>query len=267
MEKYLGLFLMKLKGIFQYRVTIFTRLPVQVIRAMLSITIYIAFFMSSSSNDYENLKEVISYIWLQNSFMPFITYWMIDSELNDSIRLGNVSYELVRPLDLYWNWFIKLISQRIGLGILCCMPIILISLIAPGFYKLTLNITLVKLILFLVSIILALILNTLMSLIIYISVFKTFTITGSLLFFGTIGEFAGGLLIPLMIMPENVQHILDYLPFRFGGDFPFRILINNYSLDDVVTGLALQIIWILIMIVIGQKWLKSNLTKVVIQGG
>lgn len=267
MEKYLCLFLVRIKNTFQYRINLLTGLPIQFIRAILANTIYIAFFTSTSNIDIRNLHITIAYVWLQNSFMSFISYWMVDSELNDTIRLGNVAYELVRPFNLYWFWFTKLISQRLIIAFFNCLPIFFIALFMPGLYTLKLNFTLTKIIIFIISIILALILNTVMSLIIYISVFQTFTITGSLLFFGTIGEFAGGLIIPLMLMPKKVQIILNFLPFRFSGDFPFRILIYNYSLSNIICGLLLQLFWIVLMMIIGKLYLKFNLSKVVIQGG
>lgn len=267
MKKYLGLFLVRIKNIFQYRINLLTGLPIQFIRAILANTIYITFFISSSNIDFKSLHITIAYVWLQNSFMSFITYWMVDSELNDAIRLGNVAYELVRPFDLYWFWFIKLISQRLIIAFFNCVPIFFIALFMPGLYKLTLSFSLMKIVIFIISMIFALILNTAMSLIIYISVFQTFTITGSLLFFGTIGEFAGGLIIPLMLMPKKIQIILNLLPFRFSGDFPFRILIYNYSLFNIISGILLQLFWVVLMIIIGKLYLKCNLSKVVIQGG
>ena len=51
--------------------------------------------------------QLASYIWLQQAFLAFFAVWILDNEIFEEIRSGNVAYELCRPLDLYNLWFVK----------------------------------------------------------------------------------------------------------------------------------------------------------------
>ena len=80
-------------------------------------------------------------------------------------------------------------------------------------------------------------------------------------------DILSGLVIPIPFFPSYLQKISNYLPFRYISDFPFRLYVGNYTLKEGVNGWILQIIWIIILIIIGRLLMKKALKKAVIQGG
>ena len=64
-----------------------------------------------------------------------------------------------------------------------------------------------------------------------------------------------------------LQKIAYVLPFRYINDLPFRIYSNNIDITNGINEMIIQIIWLILMILIGYFVMKKNLKKAVIQGG
>jgi len=54
-----------------------------------------------------------------------------------------------------------------------------------------------------------------------------------------------GRLVPLALMPDWVQTITTYLPFRYAFGFPIEALVGNLSTPELLAGLGMQLFWIL----------------------
>lgn len=55
-----------------------------------------------------------------------------------------------------------------------------------------------------------------------------------------------GRLVPLSLMPAWVQQIADVLPFRWTFGFPIEALIGQLSEQELLRGLAFQLLWVVI---------------------
>jgi ABC-2 type transport system permease protein len=58
-----------------------------------------------------------------------------------------------------------------------------------------------------------------------------------------------GRFVPMTLMPVWVQHVANYLPFQWTFFFPINALVGQSSPVVLVTGLGMQLLWILIGIV------------------
>ena len=67
--------------------------------------------------------------------------------------------------------------------------------------------------------------------------------------------------------PKFMQNISNILPFRYISDFPFRLYTGNISINEGLVSMLMQIIWIIILFVIGKLLMNKALKKAVIQGG
>lgn len=262
---YKGIFIYRIKQLWQYKISLFSSLPLYLVRGFLTISILMAFNKLSVQKN--QATELVNYVWIQTCFAPFFSAWIIDSDLNNIIKTGNIAYEYLKPLDLYWSWFIRLISQRLFIGMVSSVPILFLIGVLPERYALRIQPSTERILLFIVAISLALILNTVLSLLVYISVFHTFSITGSLLIFGSIMEFLGGVVIPFSLFPENVKSVLNVLPFKYGAAYLSQIFNGKEITMDSLAGIIFQLIWIIIVILLGRGWLKRNIKHIVVQGG
>jgi ABC-2 type transport system permease protein len=64
-----------------------------------------------------------------------------------------------------------------------------------------------------------------------------------------------GRLVPMTLMPDWVQRIAYYLPFQWTFFFPINALVGISAPADLLSGLGMQLIWILTgMIILNVVW-------------
>ncbi|WP_066321498.1 ABC transporter permease [Bacillus sp. FJAT-29814] len=251
----------------QYRTAALAGVATQFFWGFIIIMVFQAFYEYAVTTPPISLKEIITYIWLQQAFLVFVTIWFRDNELFDLITSGNIAYELCRPCELYGFWYAKLLAQRLSSALLRCFPILIVAFFLPKPYDMTLPPSFIAFILFISSLILGLFLLVAVSMFMYISVFLTMSPTGSLLIFSVLGEFFAGLIIPVPLMPDWLQKIAYVLPFRWTADFPFRVYSGHIPQNEAIIGILIQLAYILCLVWLGRLALNNILKKVVVQGG
>lgn len=267
MRAYYAVCRLKLIGGLQYRAAALAGLATQFFWGFMYIMVYEAFYNGAAQEQPIALNELISYLWLQQSFLAFVALWFRDQELFNLITNGNIAYELCRPSGLYGLWYARLLAQRLASALLRCFPILIAALLLPEPYRLSLPPDAASLLLFMVSLLIGLLLNMAISMFIYISVFVTMNPTGSILMIGVFGEFFSGLIIPVPLMPEWLQHIVVMLPFRYTADFPFRVYSGHIPASEAIAGIGIQLLWLLGLGLTGKLVLDKVLKRVVVQGG
>ncbi|WP_257351058.1 ABC transporter permease [Pseudalkalibacillus decolorationis] len=267
MKPYSSVLKLRLLNGMQYRSAALAGVATQFFWGFMYIMIFEAFYDQVLHNPPISLKELIVYLWLQQSFLAFIMLWFRDNELFDLITTGNIAYELCRPCGIYGYWYAKLLAQRLSSALLRCFPILIVAFFLPQPYRMTLPPSFTTFLLFLVTLMFGLFLLVAISMFIYISVFITLSPVGSLLVFGVIGEFFAGLVIPIPLMPSWLQEIAYMLPLRLTADFPFRVYSGHIPQDEALMGILLQLVWLAILVLLGRIALNKALQKVVVQGG
>lgn len=267
MNVYFSVLKLRLLNGLQYRAAALAGVATQFFWGFMYIMIFEAFYAHALHTPPISLKDLITYIWLQQAFLAFIMLWFRDNELFDLITKGNIAYELCRPCDLYGFWYAKFLAQRLSSALLRCFPIFIVAFLLPEPYRMTIPPNFSTGLLFFLSLILGLLLLVAISLFIYISVFITMSPAGSLLVFGVIGEFFAGLIIPLPLMPEWLQNIAYLLPFRWTADFPFRVYSGHIPQNEAMIGIFQQLAWLMLLVWLGKLALNKVLRRVVVQGG
>ena len=80
-------------------------------------------------------------------------------------------------------------------------------------------------------------------------------------------EVLSGGLVPVVLLPGVIQKTTYYLPFRLISDLPFRVYTNNIGIYEGLTSIGLQVIWIAVLVFLGNMIVKRSLRKVFVQGG
>jgi len=266
MKAYYAYFKLSLLKNLQYKTAALAGMATQLFFGMVFIMIFEAFYSLSGPQPI-GFDQLVQVVWLQQAFLSFIMLWQRDSELNDMIVKGQIAYELVRPNKLFPFWYFKLLGQRLAGGLLRFFPIIAIAIFLPEPYTLKGPESWMTLVWSLVSLTLGLLVIVGISMLIYISIFYTLSPMGSFLLVGVFGEFFAGLTIPIPLMPQWLQTLCFILPFRYGGDLPFRIYAGHIKGSDIVIGLAMQVTWLLLIWLGGSWWMNKSLKRVVVQGG
>lgn len=172
-----------------------------------------------------------------------------------------MTYELIRPLDLYNNWFARNLAMRTARTMLRCFPTLLIALLIPAPYGLSIT---RQFPLFLVTFILSVLLVISFVMLIYIANFYLLSPTGIRMLVMTIGEFLTGAIIPLPFLPNSLQDFIELTPFGAMQNIPLRVYSGDLSSWIIVLP---QLFWLIILVALGQSMMKNALKRVVIQGG
>lgn len=265
MKKYLSLLKLRFNICLQYRGAALGGMFTQFFWGILEIMVFTAFYKSDANTDI-TLQQLVSLFWLRQAFYP-LRHWNKDSEITDLIEKGNISYELCRPLSIYWLWYCKSISTRIASTLLKCFPIIFFAMIMPNGYSLVLPESITSFILFIISIVFSLLVIASIMNIVYITVFHTISSKGSFTLFYALATFFSGGQIPIALMPNMLQRICYILPFSLVGDLPYRIYSGNISTNESIMLIGVQILWSGVLVVLGNMMLNKALKKVVVQGG
>lgn len=267
MKAYTSVFKLRLANGLQYRTAALAGIATQFFWGFVIIMVFEAFYSGATAQPPISLTQLITYVWLQQAFLAFVMLWFRDNELFQLITTGNIAYELCRPSGIYGLWYAKLLAQRLASALLRSLPIVAVAFILPQPYRMPLPSDPFALLLFIVALILGLLMIVSLSMLMYISVFVTLSPAGSLLMFGVIGEFLAGMVIPVPLMPSWLQSIVYVLPFRWTADFPFRVYSGHIPKEEALAGIAIQLIWFLVLVGLGRLAMARALRRVVVNGG
>lgn len=266
MKLYINYFKLRIITFLQYKTSAIAGMATQFFWGIMMIFIYMAFY-SNGSEVWMSLSEIITYTWLHQACYGLLSIRQNDKEIAKSIRDGSVAYEIIRPYNLYFWWYIKTVSKRMAGGLLRILPIIIFASILPSPYSLTLPSSISNFILFLISLVLGVLVVAGLNMIVYTMGFYTYNEQGIGSILNSIMEVLSGGLVPVVLLPKVIQKATYYLPFRLVSDLPFRIYTNNLGISEGLLGIGLQMIWIVILVIVGDLIVKKSLGRVFVQGG
>lgn len=267
MKQYFSFFKLKFAVGLQYKAAALAGLSTQIFFGLVYIMVYMAFYKSGTANTEISLQELIPYLWLNQAFFSLICFWHKDNEILTMIRKGDIAYELCRPQNLYFMWFIRILASKLSSVILRCIPLLIVAFCLPSPYNLTMPKNINSFFFFAISLLISSLLITAIVTLIYILIFYSIDSKGIMGMYCGIAEILSGQAIPLPLFPEFLKRIASLLPFAYISDFSFRIYAGNIYGIEIGKGLCIEILWLILLILIGSCLTKNILKRVSIQGG
>ncbi|HEV8051371.1 MAG TPA: ABC-2 family transporter protein [Parachlamydiaceae bacterium] len=263
MKAYLAILYVRMVTLFQYRGAAFAGVATQIFWAMIKTMILTAFYAQAPTSQPISLTQAITFIWLGQALLALLP-WNIDKELETQIKNGNVSYELVRPINLYSLWYARAFAIRTVPTIMRCIPVFIIAIL---FFELSAPISWAAALAFAISLIFGSFLSTAITTLIIISLFWTISGEGIQRLMPHVALLLSGLIVPLPLYPEWLQPFLNLQPLRGVIDIPSRLYTGVIPAHEAFYYLGFQLIWILILVGIGRWLMGRALKQIVIQGG
>lgn len=268
MKAYFSIFRIRMQEALQYRAAAWAGVCTQFFWGFMRIMIYQAFYESSDRVMPMEFRQLCTYIWLQQAFLYCFELWSgRDGELFAKITDGSVAYELCRPMELYHHWFARILAGRMGGAALRCVPLLVVTVFLPYPYRLLLPQSAAQLLIFAAALVTGTMITAAVSMLIYVLTFKTLNPSGTLTVFAAISELFAGTVLVLPFMPQKMQSVAMFLPFRYMADFPFRVCSGDIALADSLWQLGAALAWLAALWVIGNWGMKRVLRTAVIQGG
>ena len=251
----------------QYKGAFISGILCQLAFGFMYVFLYQAFYENGIPQNFD-LKQMATYVWLGQAFFALFSFTDINrKDITNSIKSGDVSYQLIKPISLYDYWFYRVLSTGISKMIVRAIPIFLICSLLPSGLGLGGPSSPLAFLFFIIAIILGAILVTAIKMFGYLLILYTLNDRGVTPFVTTICSFLSGAYIPIPLMPKVMQSILNFLPFRYVNDLAYRIYIGNLDFKTFIVQILVQIGWIFAIVFLGKLAYKQKSKALVVQGG
>lgn len=214
---------------------------------------------SSATDD----VSVLSYIVIANILYSLMEFG-ISYRIAESVRSGDVSIQLLRPINYIKTLYVESFSYFISRILTVVVPIIILSSL---FFEITIIPNFSNIVSFILSFILGI------SIIIFIDIifglFSFWTTNGwgiSVLRQAMI-RFLSGALVPIVFFPNVIQKLLLVLPFQNLVNTPTNFLLYNYSVSETCFKLLVQFIWVVVFMFISNILFNYIRRELEINGG
>jgi ABC-2 type transport system permease protein len=255
----------------QYRAAALAGLWTQIFFGLVLLMIYEAFYRSATSPQPMTFAQVASYVWLGQALLAMLP-WNADAEIRAMVRSGAVAYELCRPIDLYSLWYARALALRTAPTLLRAVPLCIVAtvvlpLIGLGEWRLAPPPSAAAALAFAATLLCTLLLGCALTTVINISLLWTISGDGAVVLLTTLATFLSGMIVPLPLLPDWAQPIVQALPFAGLIDLPFRVFTGHIPADAVLSVLRHQILWTIALVLFGRWLLSRAMHHVVVQGG
>lgn len=263
MKAYLAIFRCRFASLLQYRAAALAGISVQFFWGVLKVMILTAFYVSSTTLQPMALQDIITFIWIGQGLFLLVP-WNIDKEIEAQVRNGQVVYELVRPIDLYWLWFSRSLALRV-------VPVLLRGVvmypIAYWLFGLALPVSWMAACFFLIAICIAMLLASAITTAVMLTLFWTISGEGILRLLPHVTFLLSGMIVPLPLFPEFLQPVIVLQPLRGIIDIPSRLYTGMIPASQALPWIAFQAFWLVVCIVLGRWMMKKALRQFVVEGG
>jgi ABC-2 type transport system permease protein len=263
MRPYIAILNARIRVILQYREAAIAGFGTQLFWGLMRVMIFTAFYRSVNSPQPMTLDETRNYVWLGQALLVLMP-WNLDRDVASMIRSGNVAFELVKPVDLYWFWFHRAIAFRSAPGFFRAIPMFIIAGI---FFGLHAPASIESGIAFVLSVLAAVLLSASITVLMSTTLFWTISGDGIVRILPSFIMLFSGITIPLPLFPDWAQPIINLLPFRGLMDLPFRLYMGHIPAHEAPFIIFTQLIWTSLIILLGRWLLVRASGRIIIQGG
>jgi ABC-2 type transport system permease protein len=246
MKRYLDFYLttMKIAVIeqFQYRVANYFYMIGMIAEPVIYLVVW-----STVAN--EQGGEVGGYT--AGGFAAYYIVWTLVRNMNIAftpygwewrIQQGRLTSELLRPIfPLHWD--VAFFAGWKFVVIILWLPL---AAFLAWVFKPTLNPTLAEVGVFFLAIWGAYMIRTMLLSLLGMITFWTTRVSAIYELFFALELVLSGRLVPMSLMPDWVQQVSSYLPFKWTFQYPIEALVAHLNPQELLGGLGMQTLWILV---------------------
>lgn len=256
---------------FQFKIALLGAVATQCLWAFLKIVILASCFQNSTTigENGVSLPEAVGYVWIGQAFFRLIPL-QGEVVLQSQIKDGSIIYLLSKPLHIYKIFFIKVLTFLTVDIFTRCIPLLLVALtfsfIVPQWgLRYTLGYT--NTYAFFMTTISALLLSCSIITLVTTCSFLTISSDGINTFLPPLALISTGILVPLPLYPDWLKSICEWLPFSGILHFPALVFLNKLDHVEIFQALIYQACWSAGLILLGNRILKSGISRMTYQGG
>lgn len=248
-----------------YRIYFFFTIFENSIFMVIMYFLWKAIFLGSGGDTIAGMTFMQTFVYMAFAgTITSITITYAEWTMSRDMRTGAIAISFVRPL----NYRLQIVSRCLGdiisnFIIIFIPSFIVVQLLSGGAVKIGINI-----LFFLIAFFMAAVISLLFDFLIGLISFYTESVWGISTMKDVMVRFLAGAVVPIAFFPEAAQKVLFFLPFQAVYNLPIQILTNNsYSYADCSRAIALQILWLLVLLVVTDLAYRRASRCVTVNGG
>ncbi len=248
----------------QYRGAAIGGIVTQMAFGLALIFLYQALYRSGGDTSVP-FPQIVTYVWLQQAFFRALIGG--DPALGEAIFSGGIAYELCRPVDTYFYWYLRTLAQKVVGSAMRAIPMFVMAALLPQTLSVSPPESLGAFLLFFLSLVFGFGCLCAIASIQNAVTMRTLDTRGISGVIQMISFFMTGNLIPLTLFPKDWQAFVRYQPFAQALDMPIRLYMGSYPPQEILPSLFIQVFWLCLLIGLGRLMWHRNLRRVTVQGG
>ena len=263
MRSYLTVFRMRTRMELQYRGAMIGGILCQMFFGLVLIALYRALYAGNPQT--MPIEHVVNYVWLQQAFFRMLV--ASDPDLLDKIRSGNISYDLCRPVNMYWFYYARIAAQKLTGSLMRGIPMIIVAVLLPKGWCLTLPSSLSGFLLGFAGLAMGLLCMCALENITMSFTMITLDPRGIQGLLNLLMMILAGNILPLTLFPDSWQKVITLLPYAQLLDSPIRLYTGEYLPSEAPRILLVQTFWTVLLVFTGIVLWRKNQKRLVVQGG
>ncbi|MDD5934586.1 MAG: ABC-2 family transporter protein [Clostridiales bacterium] len=184
-----------------------------------------------------------------------LTYPVSNWTVGDSIFSGDFSNWLLRPLPPVY----EAIASDLAVKVICVPFAFVFSVLLTLIFGLTISCTPQQILCFLLALLLAQILRFTVGYALALLALKKAQTNAILNVNNTLVLLFSGQLIPTVLLPDFIERINFFLPFRYMLGFPIEVLLGKVGGSALLTGFIVQAVWIVLSLLLRKIIWKTGM--------
>lgn len=263
MKKYTYIMKIKIQTVISYRFDILLTILGQ------CVTMFaVCYFWLTVYGDKESVldvsgKNMLTYTTI-SILMGNLFTMNVQERIVDSIRTGNIALDMLKPMNIYVSYLAEDLGEAVVAFFQKVLPLLVIGSLMFGIPKAA---SVTHFLLFAVSFICAYFINWLLAALLGLAAFRTIQMGPMMAVKTYIIKLLSGSIIPMWFFPDNLQKVLEILPFVNIYQVPLGIYIGKYSAVSALSHISIQLFWSLSLLLIFILLQKKMTEQIMIQGG
>lgn len=227
---------------------------------------YLALWAANPDAGGYDAVDAVTFVWLGQALLMTVALFGGGSteDLAERIRTGDVAIDLYRPVGLV-GWYLAADLGRAAYHLLSrgIAPL----LVGLALFELTLPVSAVNALAFLVSLVLAVVLSFTIRFLVACSGFWLLDSSGLRILALTFAIFFSGMTLPLVLFPGWLGTVAEALPFAGFVQVPIDMWLGRHEGAEILGYLGFQVAWIVVLLGCCHTTLRAATRKVLVQGG
>ncbi len=251
----------------QFRLGAFVTLFANIIYLILVYFLWKSIYASSGTDVVNGMTftDTMIYLILATALFNFLEMYVV-WDMSRNIQSGKIILDLLKPMEYKTYTFWSYSGNHVVLFFLTFIPtFIIVMFVTHGAIPMGIN-----LVYFIVSVVLALVVNFHIEMLVATLCLYTESTWGINIVKETIVLLLSGASIPLAFFPESARNVVGMMPFRAVYDVPLNVLLGKGGADTLSGAASLwafQAIWAVILIAVSTLFWNFSVRKITVNGG